>query len=79
MNEHEIESYRLNVDNPLFDGLCGGVESSVLYATIQHLKQERDEARRLLREWVVAADNGDLDGVDLKLMVESECVVGGNK
>ena len=30
----------LDVSNPLFDGLCGGVEPNILYATIRHLKKE---------------------------------------
>lgn len=37
--------YMLDVNNPLFDGLCGGVDNSVLYATIRHLKSECDELK----------------------------------
>jgi hypothetical protein len=41
----------LNADSPLFDGLVGGSFSPwTLLATIKHVKEERDKARRCARK-----------------------------
>ena len=42
---NKISEFYLNVDSPLFEGLCGGVEPSVLYATIKHLKHKCDKSQ----------------------------------
>lgn len=43
--------HRLDVDNPLYEGLClEFLEPGVLAATVRHLKSERDEARNVLKD-----------------------------
>ena len=41
--------FRIDVDNPLFEGLVGGaIDVPTLLATIRHVKQQRDQTTRLL-------------------------------
>ena len=40
--------YKLNINNPLFDGLCGGVDQAILYNTLHDCKKEIEQLQKQL-------------------------------